>query len=199
MGSEMCIRDSPIRLCGVDHAQGRLPEASRHSPQNVASDHRCLVQVAGTPNPLIPCAREDIVGRGAHSNGQQQIDQTCHGGDPRDPRLAWTGRQEERVDGLRGRRPPVILDRRSGGIGNCGIRSRQVVGNGDRGGRTFMPTWKTEEERAAEVRRNKRETEKADKTPIAPGVTTGQLRRFSAAFIGPLLSPGGAVRTMSFQ
>ena len=54
------------------------------------------------------------------------------------------------------------------------------------GGRTFMATWRKEEERAAEVRRNKREKEEADKTPIGPGVTAGQLRRFRAAFIGPL-------------
>ena len=39
------------------------------------------------------------------------------------------------------------------------------------GGRTFMASRRTEEERAAEVRRNKREAEEADKTPIAPGVT----------------------------
>ena len=50
----------------------------------------------------------------------------------------------------------------------------------------FMATWRTEEEeRAAEVRRNKREAEEADKTPIAPGVTARQLMRFRAALIGP--------------
>ena len=49
------------------------------------------------------------------------------------------------------------------------------------GGRTFMATWRTEEERAAEVRRNKSDAEVAAKTPIAPGVTAGQLRRFRAA------------------
>ena len=54
------------------------------------------------------------------------------------------------------------------------------------GGRTFVTASRTEEERAAEVRRNKREEEEADKTPIAPGVTAGQLRRFRAALIGPL-------------
>ena len=56
-------------------------------------------------------------------------------------------------------------------------------------GRTFMATWRTEEEREAEVRRNKREAEEADKTPIAPGVTAGQLRRFRAALIGPAPPP----------
>ena len=61
------------------------------------------------------------------------------------------------------------------------------------GGRTFMATWRTEEERAAEVRRNKREAEEADKTPIAPGVTTRQLRRFRAALIGPLPPPTAAL------
>ena len=53
------------------------------------------------------------------------------------------------------------------------------------GGRTFMATWRKEEERAAEARRNKREEEEADKIPIAPGVTVGQLRRFRAALIAP--------------
>ena len=53
------------------------------------------------------------------------------------------------------------------------------------GGRTFMVAWRKEEERAAEVRRNKRNAEEADTTPIAPGVTAGQLRRFGAALIGP--------------
>ena len=69
------------------------------------------------------------------------------------------------------------------------------------GGRTVLATWRTEEERAAEVRRNKREAEEADKTPIAPGVTAGQLRRFRAALIGPLHLPphGRAVCTMSPQ
>ena len=46
-----------------------------------------------------------------------------------------------------------------------------------------------EEERAAEVRRDKREAEKADKTHTAPGVTAGQLRRFRAALIGPAPAP----------
>ena len=41
------------------------------------------------------------------------------------------------------------------------------------GGRTFMAAWRTEEERAAELRRKKREAEEADKAPIAPGVTAG--------------------------
>ena len=59
------------------------------------------------------------------------------------------------------------------------------------GGRTFMATWRTEEERVSEVRRNKRETQEGDKTPIAPGVTAGQLRRFRAALIGPLLPSRG--------
>ena len=39
------------------------------------------------------------------------------------------------------------------------------------GGRTFMATWRTEEERAVDVRRNKREAEEANKSPITPGVT----------------------------
>ena len=43
------------------------------------------------------------------------------------------------------------------------------------GGRTFMATWRKEEERAAEVRRNKIEVEEADKIPIALGLTAGQL------------------------
>ena len=61
-----------------------------------------------------------------------------------------------------------------------------------------MATLRTEEERAAEVRRNKREAEEADKTPIAPGVTPGQLRCFRAALIGPTPpSLGRAVSTMS--
>ena len=34
------------------------------------------------------------------------------------------------------------------------------------GERTFMATWGTEEERAAEVRRNERETEEEDKPPF---------------------------------
>ena len=59
-------------------------------------------------------------------------------------------------------------------------------------GRTFMATWRTEEERTAEVRRNKREAEEAGKTPIAPGVTAGQLRRFRSALIGPLPLPPAA-------
>ena len=54
------------------------------------------------------------------------------------------------------------------------------------GVRTFMATWRKEEERATEVRRNKREAEEVDKTPIAPGVTAGQLRRFRAALTGQL-------------
>ena len=33
-------------------------------------------------------------------------------------------------------------------------------------GRTFMATWMTEEERAAEIRRNKREAEVEDKPPF---------------------------------
>ena len=33
-------------------------------------------------------------------------------------------------------------------------------------GCTFMATWRTEEERAAEVSRNKREAEEVDKTPL---------------------------------
>ena len=57
------------------------------------------------------------------------------------------------------------------------------------GGRTFMATWRKDEERAAEVRRNKREAEEADKTPIALGVTAGQLRRYRAALTGPLPPP----------
>ena len=40
--------------CGVDPAQGRLPEAPRRTPQDVASDPLCLVQVAGPPDPLLP-------------------------------------------------------------------------------------------------------------------------------------------------
>ena len=57
------------------------------------------------------------------------------------------------------------------------------------GGLTFMATWKTAEERAAEVRRNKRKAEEADKTPITLGVTAAQLRRFRAALIGALPRP----------
>ena len=41
------------------------------------------------------------------------------------------------------------------------------------GGRMFMATWRKDEERAAEVRRNTREAE-ADKIPVAPGVTAGR-------------------------
>ena len=63
--------------------------------------------------------------------------------------------------------------------------TRQVVMEG---GRTFMATWK--EERAAEVRRNKKEAEEADKTPIA-------LRCFRAALIGSHPPHGRAVSTMS--
>ena len=55
---------------------------------------------------------------------------------------------------------------------------------------------KEEEERAAEVCRNKREAEETDKIPIAPGVTAGQLMRFRAALIGPLPPHGRAVSTM---
>ena len=58
------------------------------------------------------------------------------------------------------------------------------------GGRTFMATWRTEEERAAEVRRNKRESEEADKTPMAPGVTAGQL---GGVLLGHPPSPSRAV------
>ena len=49
-------------------------------------------------------------------------------------RPAWTGKQGERVDGLRGRRPTAVRDRGWGGMENCGIRSRQVVGSGNGGG-----------------------------------------------------------------
>ena len=59
-----------------------------------------------------------------------------------------------------------------------------------RGGRTYMAIWKTEEERAAEVRQNKREAKEAD-TSIAPGVTGGQQRRFRTTFIAPLRPPLG--------
>ena len=51
-------------------------------------------------------------------------------------------------------------------------------------GSTFMATGTKEGDRAADVRRNKREAEEADKIPIAPGLTAGQLRRFRAALIG---------------
>ena len=70
------------------------------------------------------------MGKGAHSNGQPQIAQADLDGDPREPRPAWKGPQGERVDGLRGRRPSVVRDRGWGGMKNCGIRSRQVVGSG---------------------------------------------------------------------
>ena len=53
------------------------------------------------------------------------------------------------------------------------------------GSRTFMATWRMEEERAGEVRQNKREADEADQTPIAPGVIAEQLRLFGAALIGP--------------
>ena len=65
-------------------------------------------------------------------------------------------------------------------------------------GRTFMATWRTEKERAAEVHRNKREAEEADKTPIAPGVIAGKLRHFRAAYIWHSPSPHGrAVSTLN--
>ena len=102
------------------------------------------------------------------------------------------GMQGERVNGLRGRRPTAFRDRGWGGMENCGIRSRQLVGSVlMEGGQTFMATWRTEEERAAEVHRNQREPEETDKTPIAPGVTAGQLRRFTVLFLS--LKYGGGV------
>ena len=113
------------------------------------------------------------MGRGTHSNGQPQISQTDHGGDPREPRPAWTGRQgEEWTDW-------VADDLRLFGIGDGQGWKTVALDPGKwwevmmEGGRTFMATWRTEEERAAEVRRNKREAEEADNTPIAPGVTAG--------------------------
>ena len=41
------------------------------------------------------------------------------------------------------------------------------------GRRTFMATWREEEERAAGVHRNKREAEEADKTPHCAGCNSG--------------------------
>lgn len=43
-----------------------------------------------------------------------------------------------------------------------------------------------EEEKTADIHRNKREAEKTDKFFIALGVRAGQLGRFRAALIGPL-------------
>ena len=47
------VRGSSIRLCGVDPAKRPLSEAPRRTPQDVPSDPRNLLQVAGQPNPLI--------------------------------------------------------------------------------------------------------------------------------------------------
>ena len=131
------------------------------------------------------------MGRGAHSNGQPKISQTDHDGDPQEPRPAWKGRQGEEWTDC------VADDLRLFGIGDGEGWKTVVLDPGKwwevvmEGGRTLMATWRTEE-RAAEIRRNKREAEEADKTPIVPGVTAGQLRRFRAALIGPLLPPSPA-------
>ena len=74
------------------------------------------------------------MGGGPHSNGQPTIAQRDHGENPGKTRLAWTGEQGESVDGLRGRRPPIVRDLGWGGMENCGIRSLQVLGNSDGGG-----------------------------------------------------------------
>ena len=76
------------------------------------------------------------MGRGDHSNGEPQIDQMDHGGDPRKPRPAEARRKSGRTawqtnSGCSGSGIGW------GGMENCGIRSRQVVGNGD-GGRPHV-------------------------------------------------------------
>ena len=47
-----------------------------------------------------------------------------------------------------------------------------------------MATWGKEEENTFENWKRKKETEKADKVGVAPGVTVASLRRFRAALIG---------------
>ena len=44
---------SEVVECDVDPAQGRVSKAPRFTPQDVASDPRSLVQVAGPPDPLV--------------------------------------------------------------------------------------------------------------------------------------------------
>ena len=101
------------------------------------------------------------------------------------PRPAWTGGKEKEWTDC------VADDLRLFGIGDGEGWKIVALDPGKwwevvmEGGRTFMAAWRTEEERAAEVRRKKREAEEADKTFNASGVTAGQLRRFRAALIGP--------------
>ena len=45
--------------------------------------------------------------------------------------------------------------------------------------------WVKEEEKPPEKRQGKRDAEEADKVDVAPGMTTGGLRRFRVALIGP--------------
>ena len=126
---------------------------------------------------------------GAHSNGQPQIVQRFVVGTLGIPDRPGRGEKEKEwtdcaADNLRlvgiedGERcKTVALD--------PGKWWEMVM----EGGRMFMATWRKDEERAAEFRRNKREAEEADKIPIASVVTAGQLRRFREALIGPFPSP----------
>lgn len=66
-------------------------------------------------------------------------------------------------------------------------------------GHAVRVAYRKEDERASKLRREKREAEEPDKTPIAPSVTAGQLGHFGTASIGSIQAPhNGATCSVSY-